>query len=62
MDQRKNNELNLDELEQVSGGDSRGVKSVSVTCPRCQQPFESSEYDKTATCPNCGEIVYKSRR
>ena len=55
MDERKIQELKLDEMDKVSGGQEPSELTRDVTCKNCQFGFTIGALRKKAVCPNCGE-------
>ena len=52
MEQKR--ELNLEEMDKVSGGSTTQQPSVSTgTCPSCGMPVPSSAGITGAECPHC---------
>ena len=54
----KKHELNKEEMEQVSSGETQGSGEKIIICSNCTKPIYASVNRHVVKCPHCGAYTW----
>lgn len=54
----KKRELNREEMEQVSSGETQGSGEKIIICSNCTKPIYASVNRHVVKCPHCGAYTW----